>query len=158
MKNINIIISLSVISVIVVCVFVVTTNRQQLYLEFIDGYWEASHTFCRRSGLNSAQLLFNTTDIDSAESMSVYLLVENSDGKIITNRLAECTLSNRYFGNLACDDPEFTLQFDEDTDVAPLPQRSTLKINIRDGMMGIFNDDTLYLELYKNNRSRESAI
>jgi hypothetical protein len=129
------------ILILVVIVYYLASEHAAhgVYRKFIEGYWDASAAFCERSGIESAQAYFRDG--------KVYLLIAESD-HIALNKCVDVSLSPTWWSD------SWHVTFGED--VAPLPQECELRL---DGtMMGLFQDDTLYLELFKNSKASAGVV
>jgi hypothetical protein len=139
---------LVVILIIVVIIFIYGEYaRISVYDDLLDGYWEAPASFCAKSDLKSAQMYINGD--------SVYILMEDVDG-VLLNKCCGINKRPRWSSNIITEDVEYKLDFDES--VEPLPKTSTMKVNLKNGLMGIFKSDTLMLELFKNNKLTSGVI
>ena len=117
------------------------SERISAYEAILDGYWEAPLGFCNKSDLKSAQAYFNGD--------SVYFLMEDADG-ILLNKCCGMRKRPAWITNATSGDIEFNVEFDDDID--PLPKRAVMRINLKNGLVGLFQKDTLLLEMFKNNK------
>lgn len=134
----------AIVTVILMLVIVMYTRvhtRHEITREFLNGYWEASKTFCAKSGLEQAQIYLKA---DKA-----YLLLDEGD-RIVLNKCVDISLSPDMFNDT------WRLEFAEPVD--PLPQSCDLRVDMANGMLGVFCDDTLYLEAYKDNRATANVV
>lgn len=137
-------ICIAIISMIVI-IFLTREHREyQIHREFINGYWDASQAFCTRSDIKSAQVYFKN---DRA-----YLLIDEGDS-VILNKCVDTDIS---LGLSSSDSSNWTVSFSEDVD--PIPQIVEMRLDISRGMMGMFVDDILYLELFKDNKASVGVI
>ena len=129
--------------VCVVAMYYLTTLDQT---DFLDGYWESSLAFCQKSDIKNAQIYFHDT--------SAYIIIEGKQ-ELIINKCVDFT-TRRCLKSFIGDDDIYTIQFSED--VEPLPQELELRVNVNCGLLGLFKDGTLYLELFKNNKATNGII
>ena len=124
-------------------------DRNSRYRDSLGGFWEASHTFCKRAGISRASILIDE-DRDSA-----YILIEDGD-EMLVNRAVEFTISPVWTGNLFARTHTYALNWDEPVD--PLPQSCELRFDPAAGLIGLFEDGTLYLEAFRNARASAGVV
>lgn len=143
-------ISMLGVILIIIIVFFLNSEREKhdMYDDLLDGYWEAPMTFCAKSGLKSAQIYFRES--------TAYLLVEDED-KVLLNKCIGFDKSRRYVDNVRTTDAvEYDITFDESVD--PLPKQSRMRVSLKSGLLGLFVDNTLFLEMFKNNKATSGII
>ena len=112
----------------------------------LGGFWSAPTQFCMKSGLKDANVLINPDD------STMFIVMNNCDG-IILSKIVGYSLS----GNGFSENMEGVLTFDEP--VLPLPDSCNVKINVNEGMMGLYdNDDKVLMVLYKDNKSTAGVL
>lgn len=120
--------------------------RHQAHRDLIDGFWDASQAFCLRSGVEGANALFRDG--------RVYLLITEGD-RVILNKCVGVTLSPKWWsgeGSESC----WRVTFSEDVD--PLPQECELRLDPERAMLGLFDDDIVHLELFKNAKATAGVV
>lgn len=95
----------------------------------LDGFWEATDAFLSRSGTTVANAYISNDRI--------YLIIRDAEGTLL-NKETKWSRSHNY------------ATFDED--VAPLQQFMRIRYDPSNGLLGFFDDDTLMLELVRNNK------
>lgn len=131
-----------------VCIAVSEYQKYSAFNCLLDGYWESSLGFCQRSGIQSAHLYI--------KDGQAYFLIDKGDA-VILNKCVTFDTSCSVFKNL-CETDDVEYEYMADQDIDPIPQSGTLKINMRNGLMGLFKNDTLYMELYKNNKASSGVM
>lgn len=121
-------------------------KEHSVHRHFIDGYWDASQAFCERSGVESTQAYFREG--------KVYLLIDEGD-RVVLNKCVDVSLSPVWWGGEGAES-RWTISFSEPVD--PLPQRCELRLDPKKGMIGLFDGETLYLELFKNSKASSGVI
>lgn len=144
----TIIVGSTVVFALIVIIYFLTheATRHDTHHEFIDGYWEASTAFCSRSGVDSAQALFRDG--------RVYLLI--SDGQdMVLNKCVAVRLTPKWW---AAEGAVSTWMAHFAEDVTPLPQSCEVRFDPKVGMLGFFEGETLYLELFKNTKASAGIV
>lgn len=141
-----------ILGIILTAIFVILFNSERekhsIYDDLLDGYWEAPLTFCSKSDLKSAQIYF--------QDKTAYILVEDAD-KVLINKCIGFQKHPCWTTNIReTESLEYEIEFDESID--PLPIKSRMRISLKNGLLGLFVDDTLYLELFKNNKASNGII
>jgi hypothetical protein len=136
--------AISVVTIISLILIFATYEYQKysMYDHMLNGYWEASATFCNKSEIKSAQAFFNDDN--------VYFIIEGYNG-VLLNKCLEFTRSPDVATNVfKSDNIEYAMEFDDDVD--PLPRECRMVMSLTNGLLGFYVDETLYMELYKNNK------
>lgn len=142
--------TLLIVAILIVIIIIINSEREKhnIWDELLDGYWEAPLSFCTKSGLKSAQIYF--------QNDTAYLLVEDYE-KVLLNKCIGFSKSPCWLYNLRDTEAlEYDIEFDESID--PLPTRSKMRVSLKTGLLGLFVDDTLYLEMFKNNKATNGII
>lgn len=151
MLNLTWLISIAVtFAVFLIYVTVSESQKLDMYDQLLEGHWVAPLAFCTKSGINSARMHFGP------DCETMYILIEDSEGAIILNKCPRVTRSACHTRNIGDECVEYEIEFDEQ--VAPLPQQGQLRVNMRNGMMGIFADDVLYMEAFKDNQATAGVV
>lgn len=130
-------------AVIIVCVMVVIAAielpRRSMSLEMLTGYWEALPEFCKESGLSAAQFYIQP------HGMYVFMA---SGSNVLIDKPVEVRMSPSWsLGSARLS--EFTFSTGED--IYPLPQHFSVKLDYVGGVLAFYSDDTLLMELHKDN-------
>jgi hypothetical protein len=123
------------------------SKEHSVHQHFLEGYWDASQAFCERSGIESAQVYFRDG--------KAYVLIDEGE-RVILNKCVGVTMSACWWGGEGEGDSRWTIAFSEPVD--PLPQQGELRLDLRRGMIGLFEAETLYLELFKNSKASAGVV
>jgi hypothetical protein len=118
--------------------------------KFLDGFWEATPAFCKKAGLKTAQIYITILNQHDAR---VYFLLE-SDEAVLVNSSVDVDIRKEL--RLCCkNNINYTWTILDE--IEPIPQELSAKLFIHDGMLGLYKDDILYMELYKNNSANSTT-
>ena len=126
-------------------VYLFFSRQTCLYDRYIDGFWEASTKFCGDSGLKMAAAYFNPNE------KTVYIIMEKEDGTLILNKIFVYKFSGSFFSP-----DDHVITFDEDMDL--FPKKCNIKINLATGEIVLYDEDTIYLKLYKNSKATAGTV
>ena len=136
-------ITIALVLVVIVYFVAIEHEAHAVHRKFIEGYWDASATFCERSGIESAQVYFRDD--------TVYLLLDEGD-HIVLKKCVDVAFTPVWWGDCV----SWRVKFAEEVD--PLPQECELRLDPERGMIGLFQDETLYLELFKNTKATAGVV
>jgi hypothetical protein len=148
MRNNLLSITLAIIIIILICII-----SKLLYAKitdhktFLEGFWESSSEFCEKSDLQGA---FIYLSYDDENTCWMYILL-NSSSETKLNLCIPVDLKNNVLHNIGHDNIEFDIIANED--ISPLPQEMKCRVNINNGVMMLYHEDTIHLELFKNNKA-----
>lgn len=132
--------------VVIFLIILIISNNSKMRKCFIGGFWSAPAQFCMKSGLKDAYMLIKPED----ENM--FIVMNNTEGMVLS-KIVGYKLSGSGFS----DTMEGRLTFDES--VAPLPDSCNVKINVSEGMMGMYDDnDKVIMVMYKDNKSTAGVV
>lgn len=118
-----------------------------MHRKFLEGYWESSVDFCKKSDLQSAQTYIS---YDDDNQCWMYILL-NSHTETKLNICVPIKICQNLLNNILYDNIEFTISSEED--ISPLPQTMKCRVNINNGIIVLYQDDIIQLELFKNNKA-----
>jgi hypothetical protein len=132
--------------VIIVLIMLIFDKYYRMRKCILGGFWSAPAQFCMQSGLKDASVLINPDD------GTMFVIMSNCDG-IVLSKIVGYHLSGNGFSETI----EGVLTFDES--MKPLPDSCNVKINVNDGMMGLYDDDNnVVMVLYKDNKSTAGIV
>lgn len=134
--------------IIVTLIVIIVYPNITIYDVFLNGYWESSTEFLHKSGLKTASCWFDTKE------NKVFLLMEN-ESTVLLNKIVDFKLVNNWY-NYSIGELECKLVFSDNTD--PISQECTIKIDLANGSLSLYNEDTLELLLYKNSKATSFTI
>ena len=73
-----------------------------------------------------------------------------NDGEAIMNEVVDYTISKNYLCNIGKSDVVYTMEFEKDLEM--IPQSVQVKFNGLKGTMYMYEDDTCYADMYRDNR------
>ena len=120
-------------------------DNSSLYV-FMNGYWKASQKYCMDSGIKSAALWINK------ENNSMYMFMEKEDF-IMINQVVPFQLSSAS-GSLTS--KEYKITFEEE--VSPIPKSCNMRVGLGDGMLSLYDGDTIYLTVYKDSMATSNTV
>lgn len=142
---------ITIVACIIAIVLTIVLTRISDYKSLIKGFWDVPDAFCERAGIDSGMVYFS-------DDNTAYLLIKGVEsqhsndenhryGSDIINKCVKYSLTPSLC-NWFSDDVTFKMTFDED--IYPIPDVVDLRISMKNGIIGMFSDDTLHLELVKN--------
>jgi hypothetical protein len=132
--------------VVIFLIISMVSNNIKMRKCFIGGFWSAPAQFCMKSGLKDAYMLIKPED----ENM--FIVMNNTEGMILS-KIVKYKLSGSGFS----DTMEGRLTFDKS--VEPLPESCNVKMNVSEGMMGLYDDnDKVIMVMYKDNKSTAGVV
>lgn len=136
-------IAIALIWVIIIIVLVNERSAHSWGMQILEGYWEAPVRFCESSSLKSAQVYL--------QNGKMYILMDSNQDGIVVNKTVDVEISPIWWSSSGEQTLEFSLNVMDD--ITPLPSTMTMRLNPAGGMLGMYKDDILYLELYKDSKA-----
>lgn len=124
------------------------TNENNEIKEFMNGYWTSDNKFAKVSDIDDMIL---NIDIENNTGFLIIIIdkeINNSDDFILK-------IGKSYNKKNKCDSKynEFEIEFlSEDEDFIWYDKKFKAILSIDDGSLKLFHDDTLYADLFKDNK------
>ena len=142
-----------VIAIVLISSYHSGSKRWKDCTNFMHGFWKADHSWCDKAGIGNVYASMNMDP--SYNKGTMYLVIQDNNDNLLDNdyypfdlSVSSMELLNRHAsGNIECD-----LMF---TDGSPaqgmIPQVCKLRTNVSSGVMALHDNDTVFLELFKDN-------
>jgi hypothetical protein len=121
--------------------------------DFINGFWKADPGWCAKAGISNAYATINF--FPEQKYGVIYLLMQNGDGQIVDNDSYKfkttVTMKEMLFNSQGNTECHLVFQDGKNPVSGAFPMSCKLRVDIRNGVLALHDDNTVYLELYKDN-------
>ena len=132
-----------IIAFIIVIIFTYEFAQASAYRQILHGYWEAPLRFCTQAGLRSAQVYMQD------DKMYVFM---DTPTEVVCNGIVRVHISSK-LASPGQSTHEWSMRIHDDSDPSPFPSAFSARFDPKGGMLGFYDGDTLYMELYKDSKA-----
>ncbi len=136
--------------IILLFLWVMSNVKEGYSSDILTGYWEANDEFLEKNNISKFAMAIGPNE---NSKRIVYIVIQDLNGKILINDKNEMMLTSKWaslspFG--VCNKKvKYSVKLDTDSSI--IPEKLDMIYDITSGFISLYNQDTIYAELYKNN-------
>lgn len=139
--------------IIIIIVIIITSTYQNLYQQFLSGFWIGEPAFLNTAQLSDLQL-FIAPPING--SRQGYLIITDLSGEFISNQAIEIFEESKIkFWKSVKKPKNITIEYD---DSPSMPEEMKMTISIIDGTITLYDDDKVYAFMIKDSNASAIAL
>jgi len=135
-----------ILLIILLLLWYISSVKEGLGHDILTGYWEANDDFLEKNNISKFAMAIGP---EENSKRTVYLVVQDLDGKTLINGTNAMVLKSKWSNLSSTRGLKYNVALDTETSI--IPQKLDMIYDISSGFISLYDKDTIYAELYKNN-------
>lgn len=137
--------------VTIVILWCMSTMKEEFSSDILSGYWEANDEFLDKNDISKFAMAIGSNDSSVLHNnRNIYIVMLDRNGDILINENSNMKLTSNWSNiNPFNKKIKYKVKLDIPSDV--IPSDLNMIYEPTSGFISLYDDDTIYAELYRNN-------
>ena len=139
-----------IIVIILLVLWIMSSVKEGFSSDILTGYWEANDEFLEKNNISKFAMAIGPNE---NSKRIVYIIMQDLNGKILINDKKEMQLTSKWssLSPFGVYNKKVKYSVKMDTNSSIIPEKLDMIYDITAGFISLYDQDTIYAELYKNN-------